>query len=151
MFPREWQSGMFDFWIIGKLKIVESEMERPRHISAGSLRAEMDWQWLFPIWEPYSFNILEMKKIRALGVAVICDSVAVLGFYPLNDRLISIRLQGRPVNTTILKQLRTWNNIISLKYLEITERWVDNMEHVIHQKIESTHNYVIKLQYTKIT
>ena len=39
-------------------------------------------------------------------MAIICDktlSQSVLGYNPVNDRIITIRIQGKPINSTIIQ------------------------------------------------
>ena len=50
----------------------------------------------------YSSN----ENTRSKGVAVICTrkmAKAVLGFIPMNDRMMAVRLQRRPINITLIQ------------------------------------------------
>ena len=89
----------------GKLEIVKNEMERTGTSVLGV--SELKWTGSgFFHSENHTVYYSGNENIRTRGVAVICDSEAaksVLGFYPLNDRLMSIRLQGKPINTTIIQ------------------------------------------------
>ncbi|CAH2282342.1 Hypothetical predicted protein [Pelobates cultripes] len=46
------------------------------------------------------------ESLRRNGVAIIVNhqvGKAVLGYYPINDRMISIRIQGKPFNITVIQ------------------------------------------------
>ena len=46
------------------------------------------------------------KTCKGNGVAVTCNKKmagSILGYNPVNDRLITVRLKGHPMNTTIIQ------------------------------------------------
>lgn len=88
----------------GKLEVVKSEMDRIKIDILGI--SELKWTGTGHFTSGshevyYSGN----QNIRKNGVAMILDkkfSNSVIGYYPKNDRMISIRLQGKPTNLTIV-------------------------------------------------
>ena len=89
----------------GKLDIVIAEMERVKLSLLGL--SDLTWKGRghFTTGSQkiyYSGN----DNIRRNGVAFMVDrptSKVVLGYNPINDRVISIRLQGQPMNWTIIQ------------------------------------------------
>ena len=54
----------------------------------------------------YSLFFSGHETTRANGVAVICHkeiTAAVMGYNPINDRIMTIRLQGKPMNLTFIQ------------------------------------------------
>ncbi|GFR74419.1 craniofacial development protein 2 [Elysia marginata] len=56
--------------------------------------------------DEYTIYYSGHERLQLQGVAVICDrkmSKTVIGYHPVNERLMSIRLSGNPTNTTIIQ------------------------------------------------
>ena len=56
--------------------------------------------------DEYKVFFCGQDHVRRNGVAIICDkdtSRCVMGYKPISDRIISIRLDGHPVRTTIIQ------------------------------------------------
>lgn len=89
----------------GKLEIVKLETERIKIDILGI--SELKWtgngHFTFGDYEVYYSG---SQNIRINGVAMILNkrlAHSVIEYYPKNDRIISIRLQGKPTNLSILQ------------------------------------------------
>ena len=89
----------------GKLDIVKREMERTRVEILGI--SELKWTEMDHFQsDEYKVFFCGQDHVRRNGVAIICDkdtSRCVMGYKPISDRIISIRLDGHPVRTTIIQ------------------------------------------------
>ena len=89
----------------GKLDIVKREMERTIVEILGI--SELKWTEMGHFQsDEYKVFFLWQDHVRRNGVAIICDkdtSRCVMGYKPISDRIISIRLDGHPVGTTIIQ------------------------------------------------
>ncbi|XP_071821535.1 craniofacial development protein 2-like [Apostichopus japonicus] len=89
----------------GKLDIVFKEMDRTAVEILGI--SELKWTDM----GHFQSNGCKVffsghERIKRNGVALICNkttAASVLGYNPVNDRMISIRLDGQPVKTTIIQ------------------------------------------------
>ena len=89
----------------GTLDIVKREMERTRVEILGI--NELKWTEMGHFQsDEYKVFFCGRDHVRGNGVAIICDkdtSICVMGYKPISDRIISIRLDGHPVRTTIIQ------------------------------------------------
>ena len=89
----------------GKLEIVKQEMTRTGINLLGI--SELCWTGKGHFQsEDHKIFYSGHETIRRSGVAIICSkevSKSVLGYSPINDRLISIRIQCKPLNMTIIQ------------------------------------------------
>ena len=91
----------------GKLKVVKQEMER---VNADILQiSELKWTGMgeFNSDDHYIYYCGQ-KSLRRNGVAIMVNKRvqnAVLGSNLKNDRMISVRLQGKPFNITVIKSI----------------------------------------------
>ena len=89
----------------GKLYIVKREMERTRVEILGI--SELKWTEMGHFQsDEYKVFFCGQDHVRRNGVAIICDkdtSRCVMGYKPISDRIISIRLDGHPVRTKIIQ------------------------------------------------
>ena len=89
----------------GKLDIVKREMERTKVEILGI--SELKWTEMGHFQsDEYKVFFCGQDHVRRNGVAIICDkdtSRCVMGYKPISDRIISIRLDGHPVRTTIIQ------------------------------------------------
>ena len=88
----------------GKLKIVKSEMNRIKIDILGI--SELKWTGTGHFTSGnYEVYYSGSQDTRKNGVAMVLNKKlvnSVIGYYPKNDRVISIRLQGKPTNLTII-------------------------------------------------
>ncbi len=89
----------------GKLDIVKREMGRTGVEVLGI--SELKWTKMGHIQsDDHKVFFCGHERIRRNGVAIICDKAtagSVIGYNPVSDRLMSIRLDGHPVKTTIIQ------------------------------------------------
>ena len=89
----------------GKLETVKSEMDRIKIDILGI--SELKWTGTGHFSSgSYEVYYSSSQNIRKNGVATILNKKlvnSVIGYYPKNDRMISIRLQGKPTNLTIIQ------------------------------------------------
>lgn len=76
-----------------KLEIVKNEMERTCTSVLGV--SEFKWTGSAGFFQSEKHTVYYSRNENIPS--------SVLGLYPLNDRLMSIRLQGKPINTTIIQ------------------------------------------------
>ena len=53
----------------------------------------------------HTINYSGQEMTKANGVSIICNrkmASAVLGYNPINDRIITMRMQGKPNNVTVI-------------------------------------------------
>jgi exonuclease III len=89
----------------GKLEIVKREMERVKVEALGI--SEMRWigKGYFQSGK-YRIYYSGHEELRKNGVAFIVGqdmANSVLGYNPVNDRILMMRLQGKPVNITLIQ------------------------------------------------
>ena len=89
----------------GKLDIVKAEMDGIKIDILGI--SELKWTGTghFPSGS-YEVYYSGSQNTRKNGMAMILNKKlvnSVIGYYPKNDRMISIRLQGKPTNLTIIQ------------------------------------------------
>ncbi|XP_042885530.1 craniofacial development protein 2-like [Penaeus japonicus] len=89
----------------GKLDIVKKEMEANNCDIVGI--SELKWtdKGYFRS-EDFTVYYSGHESNRTRGVAIICNKMvanAVLGFNPLNDRIMTLRIQCKPINVTIVQ------------------------------------------------
>ena len=98
----------------GKLDIVKREMERTRVEILGI--SEIKWTEMGHFQsDEYKVFFSGQDHVRRNGVAIICDkdtSRCVMGYKPISDRIISIRVDGHPIRT------RFWNGVFSDETIE---------------------------------
>jgi exonuclease III len=89
----------------GKLEIVKSEMDRIKIDILGI--SELKWTGSGHFTSNnYEVYYSGNQNTRKNGVAMVLNKKfvnSVIGYYPKNDRMISIRLQGKPTNLTIIQ------------------------------------------------
>ena len=89
----------------GKLNIVKDEMERMEIDVLGISELKWTGKGHFQS-EDYKVFYSGRENLRMNGVAIILNKDMlnyVLGYNPTNDRIISIRFQGKPINITIIQ------------------------------------------------
>jgi hypothetical protein len=89
----------------GKLEIVKKEMGRVGVELLGVSELRWTGKGYFQSGD-YKMYYSGHETERKNGVAVICGNDmarTVLGYNPVNDRIMTIRLQGKPVNMTIVQ------------------------------------------------
>ncbi|CAM2723797.1 unnamed protein product [Rotaria socialis] len=89
----------------GKLDVVKGKMSR---INIGILGiSELKWTGMGHfISDDYHIFYCGQENHRRNGVAIIVNKMlsnSVLGYNPKNDRIISIRLLGKPINVTVIQ------------------------------------------------
>ena len=89
----------------GKLEVVKQEMTRVNVDILGI--SELKWTGMgeFNSDDHYIYYCRQ-KSLRRNGVAIIVNKIvrnAVLGCNLKNDRMISVRFQGKPFNVTIIQ------------------------------------------------
>ncbi|CAM4849234.1 unnamed protein product [Rotaria magnacalcarata] len=89
----------------GKLDVVKGEMSRININILGI--SELKWTGMGHfISDDYHIFYCGQENHRRNGVAIIVNkrlSNSVLGYNPKNDRIISIRLLGKPINVTVIQ------------------------------------------------
>ncbi|CAF1350439.1 unnamed protein product [Rotaria magnacalcarata] len=89
----------------GKLDVVNGEMSRVNIDILGI--SELKWTGMGHfIPDDYHIFYCEQENHRRNGVAIIVNkrvANSVLGYNPKNDRIISIRLLGKPINVTVIQ------------------------------------------------
>ena len=95
----------------GKLEVVKQEMARV-NIDILGIR-ELKWTGMgeFNSYDHYIYYCGQ-ESLRRNGVAIISTRVpnAVLGCYLKNDRMISVRFQGKPFNITVIQVYASTSN-----------------------------------------
>ena len=88
----------------GKLEVVKQEMARVNIDNLGI--SELKWTGIgeFNSDDHYIYDCRQ-KSLRRNGVAIRSTRVrnAVLGYNLKNDRMISVRFQGKPFNITVIQ------------------------------------------------
>lgn len=89
----------------GKLEVVKEEMSR---LNIGILGiSELKWTGMGHFTsDKHQIFYCGQVSHRRNGVAIIINkklSSSVLGYNPKNDRMISVRLQGKPINVTVIQ------------------------------------------------
>ena len=89
----------------GKLEVVEQEMARVNVNILGI--SELKWTGMgeFNLDDHYIY-LCEQESLRRNGVAIMVNKRvrnAVLGCNLKNDRMISVRFQGKPFNITVIQ------------------------------------------------
>ena len=89
----------------GKLNIVLREMRRTevQLLGIGELRGTGKGYYRK---DEYTIYFSGNDSDRDNGVAIICNkttSASVMGYNPVSDRIITIRLQGKPINMSIIQ------------------------------------------------
>ena len=91
----------------GKLEVVKQEMARVNIDILGISKLKWTRMGEFNSDDHYIFYC-EQESLRRNGVAIIVNKRvlnAVLGCNLKNDRMISVRLQGKPFNITVSKYM----------------------------------------------
>ena len=91
----------------GKLEVVKQEMARVNIDILGISKLKWTRMCEFNSDDHYIFYC-EQESLRRNGVAIIVNKRvlnAVLGCNLKNDRMISVRLQGKPFNITVSKYM----------------------------------------------
>ena len=96
----------------GKLEVVKQEMARVNIDILGISKRKWTRMGEFNSDDHYIFYC-EQESLRRNGVAIIVNKRvlnAVLGCNLKNDRMISVRLQGKPFNITVSKYMLWLSN-----------------------------------------
>ena len=108
----------------GKLDVVKSEMSRLNISILGII--EIKWTGMDHFTsDEHQIFYCGHETQRRNGVVIIVDKVwskSVLGYNPKNDRTISIRFQGKPINITVI---HVYAPITDAKENEIEQFYVD--------------------------
>ena len=89
----------------GKLEMVNQEMER---VNVDILRiSELKWTGMAEFnWDDHYIYYCKQESLRRNGVAIMVNKRvwnAVLGCNLKNNRMISVRFQGKPFNITVIQ------------------------------------------------
>ena len=88
-----------------KLEMVKQEMARVNINILGI--SELKWTWMGEFnSDDHCINYCGQESLRRNGVAIIGNKTvwnAVLGCNLKNDRMISVRFQGKPFNMTVIQ------------------------------------------------
>ena len=97
----------------GKLKVVKQEMARVNVDTLGI--SELKWTGMGEFKSgDHSIYYCGQDSLRGNGIAIIVNKRvqnAVLGCNLKNDRMISIRFQGKPFNITVTQVYAPTNNV----------------------------------------
>ena len=89
----------------GKLEVVKQEMARVTVNILGI--TELKWTGMGEFnSDDYHINYCGQESLRRNGVAIMVNKRvrnAVIGYNLKNDRMISVRLQGKPFNITVIQ------------------------------------------------
>ena len=94
-----------------KLEVVKQEMARV-NIDSRNQRTKMDWLGEFDSDDHYIYYGGQ-ESLRRNGVAIMVNKRvqnAVLGCNLKNDSMISVRLQGKPFNITVIQAYAPTSN-----------------------------------------
>ena len=86
----------------GKMDVIQNEMKRLGISIMGLCETRWKGQGHFN-WNGYRVTMSGQKERGRNGVAIMCDKSstnAIMGYNTVNDRILSVRFRGRPVNTT---------------------------------------------------
>ena len=101
----------------GKLEVVKQEMARVNVDILGI--GQLKWTGMGEFnSDDHCFYYCGQESLRRNGVAIIINKRilnAVLGCNLINDRMISIRFQGKPFNITVIQVYAPTNNAEKLK------------------------------------
>ena len=89
----------------GKLEVVKQEMAKVSVNILGISKLKLTGMGKFNSYDYYIYYY-EQKSIRRNGVAIIVNERvqnAVLGCSLKNDRMVSVRLQGKPFNIMVIQ------------------------------------------------
>ena len=89
----------------GKLEVVKQEMARVNVNSPGISKLKWTGMGEFNSDDHYIYNCGQ-ESLRRNGVAIMVNKTvrnAVLGCNLKNDRMISVRFQGKPFNITVIQ------------------------------------------------
>ena len=111
----------------GKLEVVKQEGER-RH--SRNQRTKMDWNGEFNSDDHYIYYCGQ-ESLRRNGVAIMVNKRvqnSVLGCNLKNDRMISVRLQGKPFNITVIQVYAPTSNAEEAELEQFYEDLEDLLE-----------------------
>ena len=114
----------------GKLKVVKQEMARVNGDILGI--SELRWTGMgeFNSDDHYIYYCGQ-ESLRRNGVAIIVNKRvrnAVLGCNLKNDRMISVRFQGKPFNITVIQVYAPTSNVEEVKFERFYEDLQDLLE-----------------------
>ena len=96
----------------GKLEVVKQEMERVNIYILGI--SELKWTGMAEFnSDDHYIYYCRQESLRGNGVAIMVNNRvhnAVLGCNLKNDRMISVRLQGKPFNITVIQAYAPTSN-----------------------------------------
>ena len=123
----------------GKLNWIKNEMERMNLSILGI--SEMKWKGRgYFQSEGYRVFFSGHDTTRKNGVAFLCNKKickSVLGYNPISDRIISIGLQGKPVNITIVQ--------IYTPKLDAEDDEIDEFYNMLQKVTDSISNSDVKI------
>ena len=96
----------------GKLEVIKQEMARVNVDILGISKLKWTGMGEFNSDDHY-INYCGQESLRGNGVAIIVNrrvQNAVLGYDLKNDRMISVRFQGKPFNITVIQVYDPTNN-----------------------------------------
>ena len=110
----------------GKLEVVKQEMARVNVEILGI--SELKWTGMGEFnSDDYYTYYCEQESLRRTGVAITVNKRvrnAVLGCNLTNDRTISVRLQGKPFNITVMQVYAPTSNAEEAEEDYVTLGWV---------------------------
>ena len=114
----------------GKLEVVKQKMARVNVDILGI--SELKWTGMgeFNSDDHYIFNCGQ-ESLRRNGVAIMVNKRvrnAVLGYNLKNDRMISVRFQGKPFNITVIQVYATTSNAEEAEVEQFYEDLQDLLE-----------------------
>ena len=121
----------------GKLEVVKQEMARVKVDILGI--SELKWTGMgeFNSDEHYVYYCGQ-ESLRRNGVAIIVNKTfrnAVLGCNLKNDRMISVRFQGKPFNTTVIQVYAPTSNAEEAEVEQFYEDLQDLLELTIKKDV----------------
>ena len=115
----------------GKLEVVKSEMERVNVDVLGV--SELKWTKMGEFnSDDHFIYYCGQESLRRNGVAIMVNKRvrnAVLGWSLKNDRMISVRLQGKPFNVTVIQVYAPTSNAEEAEVEWFYEELQDLLEH----------------------
>ena len=114
----------------GKLEVVKQDMARVTVDILGFSKLKWTGMGEFNSDDHYIFNCGQ-ESLRRNGVAIMVNKRvrnAVLGYNLKNDRMISVRFQGKPFNITVIQVYATTSNAEEAEVEQFYEDLQDLLE-----------------------
>ena len=115
----------------GKLEVVKQETARANVDILGI--SELKWTGMGEINSDDHYIHCEQESLRRNGVAIIVNKRvwnAVLGYSLKNDRMISVRFQGKPFNIMVIQAYAPTSNVEEAE----VERFYEDLQDLLELK-----------------